>query len=149
MNDTNAAKDLREMIRILERKLGVLEDSQVACCKITMAQCHALVEIGRAGRISLNELAEILHLESSSMSRTVNNLVNAGLVKRDIDPEDRRYITITLTTNGQVSFEDIENTMNSYYSNVYSALPVDKRAQVIDSFHLLVTAMNEYECSKQ
>ena len=63
MNHTQNAKQLREMIRLLERKLGALDDFQVSCCDITMAQCHALVEIGRAGSISLNELAELLNLE--------------------------------------------------------------------------------------
>ena len=64
-----------------ERKLGVLEDGEMACCGISMAQCHALVEIGRAGSISLVELAKLLDLDNSTMSRTVNNLVNSKLAE--------------------------------------------------------------------
>jgi DNA-binding MarR family transcriptional regulator len=66
-----------------------------------MAQCHAVVEIGRAGGISLAELAGLLNLDSSTMSRTVNNLVNSGYVIRELDPKDRRYVTIELTENGR------------------------------------------------
>ena len=115
---------------------------------ITMAQCHALVEVGRAENISLNELAELLNLESSSMSRTVNNLVTNKLVKRDIDPLDRRYVTITLTESGSKLFKDIEESMNLYFTKVYHCLPGDKRDQVLDSLQILLEAIGKNECCK-
>ncbi len=147
IKEENNSVQLREMIRILERKLGVLEEYQVSCCGgITMAQCHALVEIGRAKSISLNELAELLNLESSSMSRTVNNLVNSNLVKRDIDPMDRRYVTISLTVNGSKMFKDIEENMNCYFTKIYDSLPVDKANQVMESLQLLINAIGKNVC---
>lgn len=146
MAEVNNSNQLREIIRLLERKLGILEDSQLACCSITMAQCHALVEIGRAQKISLNELAELLNIENSSMSRTVNNLVNNDLVKRDIDPLDRRYVTITLTETGNKLFNEIEERMNQYFAKIYNRLPADKREQVLDSLKTLLAAIGEYEC---
>jgi DNA-binding MarR family transcriptional regulator len=146
MDKENNSNLLREMVRVLERKLGVLEDTQLTCCSITMAQCHALVEIGRAQKISLNELAELLNIENSSMSRTVNNLVNNNLVKRDIDPLDRRYVTITLTENGNKLFKEIEERMNQYFSKIYERLPEKKREQVLESLQILVAAIGEYEC---
>mgnify|MGYP005835829463 CR=1 FL=1 len=148
MKEANNSKQLREMIRILERKLGALDDFQITCCGITMAQCHALVEIGRAKNISLNELAEILNLESSTMSRTVNNLVTNELAKRDIDPKDRRYVTIALTESGNKLFRDIEESMSLFYSKVYSYLPEDKREQVMESLQILLTAIGETECCR-
>ncbi|NLK72767.1 MAG: MarR family transcriptional regulator [Clostridiales bacterium] len=146
MNDMRKSKQLREAIRILERKLGILGDFQVSCCEVTMAQCHALVEIGRAGSISLNELAELLNLENSSMSRTVDKLVRKGMVKRDIDPSDRRYVTITLTESGNELFRNIEERMNSYFEKVYHSLPMDKREQVLESLGLLLGEIGKSEC---
>lgn len=146
MNDIDNSKQLREAIRILERKLGALGEFQISCCGVTMAQCHALVEIGRVGNISLNQLAELLNLESSSMSRTVNNLVNNGMVKRDIDLLDRRYVTITLTESGNEHFKNIEERMNSYFEKVYLDLPKDKRAQVLESFNILLGAIGKNDC---
>jgi hypothetical protein len=40
------SKQLREMIRYLERKLGTVDEYQKTCCDITMSQWHAVVEIG-------------------------------------------------------------------------------------------------------
>jgi DNA-binding MarR family transcriptional regulator len=140
------AKKLRELIRFIERKLGVLEDGEMACCGVTMAQCHALVEIGRAGSISLVDLAKLLDLDNSTMSRTVNNLVNKKLVDRRVDPTNRRYVTIKLTPDGIKSFNEIESKMESYFLQILSAIPDDKHEQVLESLQLLLKAISESEC---
>lgn len=148
MRKIEASKQLRELIRMLERKLGILQDSQLECCSITMAQCHALVEIGRAKNISLNELAESLNLENSTMSRTVNNLVTNDLVKRDTDPQDRRYVTISLTEKGLELYTDIEDRMSQFFKNIYSSIQPEKREQVIESIQILLEAIGEEPCCK-
>lgn len=145
-NITDDSKKLRELIRILERKLGVLEENQTSCCSVTLGQCHALVEIGRSGSISLNELAELLNLENSTMSRTVNNLVKAELAKRDIDPKDRRYVTISLTDSGAKLFTEIEESKNSYFGKIYNSIPHNKRVQVLESLGVLLEAIDKRDC---
>lgn len=139
---------LREIIRQMERKLGILEQSEVACCGITLAQCHALVEIGRAKSMSLIELSELLNLDNSTMSRTVNNLVNNGLAERELDPNDRRYVTIKLTDSGIKIFEDIEESMSLYYLKVFQSISSEKQEQVLESLQILLEAITKNECCK-
>lgn len=149
MNPQNKVKDLREVIRLLERKLGLLGDLQSSCCGVTLAQCHAIVEIGRTGSISLNALSEVIGLDKSTMSRTINNLVNNGLVSREIDPKDRRYLTIQLTAKGMESFQEIEAGMEKFFTQVYHSIPETKRDQVIESLGLLIQALAENDCCKR
>ena len=146
MNELIAATQLRELIRLLERKLGVLEDGELACCALSMAQCHALVEIGRAKSISLVELAKLLNLDNSTMSRTVNNLVNNSMVERELDPNDRRYITIRLTQEGLAHFNEIESSMGEYFMQIYSAIPEEHRSQVLQSLKILLKAIADSDC---
>ncbi|MBP1759877.1 MAG: transcriptional regulator, partial [Firmicutes bacterium] len=40
MSYTDNSKQLREMVRLLERKFGLVQESEFSCCGITMAQCH-------------------------------------------------------------------------------------------------------------
>lgn len=149
MAPKNEANDLREAVRRLERKLGLLDDLQASCCGVTLAQCHAVVEIGRAKRLSLNELSEVLGLDKSTMSRTINNLVNNGLALRETDPNDRRYLTIRLTEKGMESFQEIENGMNKFFTRVYHSIPEAKRDQVIESLDLLINALVENDCCRR
>lgn len=145
MDKEMKVKVLRENIRQMERKLGILEESEVSCHGISLAQCHALVEIGRAKSISLIELSELLNLDSSTMSRTVNNLVNNGMAERELDANDRRYVTIRLTENGVVKFQGIEDKMNLYFTNIFEAIPCEKQEQVLDSLKVLLAAIARNE----
>lgn len=142
----NNSESLRELLRTLIRKLGILEKTEFSCCDITISQCHAIVEIGRKDEISLNELADVLGLDKSTMSRTINNLVEGSLVTREIHSGDRRYITITLTNQGRKLFNDIESSMGEYYSNILDKIPEEKRDQVLESLELLVEAVKENKC---
>jgi DNA-binding MarR family transcriptional regulator len=146
MDKINEKMQLRETIRLLERKLGLLSDNEMSCCNITMAQCHAIVEIGRAKNISLIDLSSLLNLDNSTLSRTVNNLVKSGLVQRELDAQDRRYVTITLTENGLKIFNGIECDMDSHYSEIYECIPEDKRDQVLESLQILIDVFNKCNC---
>jgi len=140
------SKTLREQIRKLERMLGVLNDSEMSCCNVTMAQCHAIVEIGRAGSLSLVQLSEILNLDTSTTSRTVNNLVTRNLATRDPDPDDRRFIQIALTDSGIQIFNQIETNMDAHFSVMYQKITPEKRVQVLESIQILLDVFNTGNC---
>ncbi len=146
MKTSAKAPALRELIRKMERTLGVLGKSELSCCGVTLAQCHALVEIGRAQTIALNELAELLRLDISTMSRTVDNLVDRKLAKRQPDPNDRRCVVIRLTEKGNDKFKCIEAGMEEYYRKVYEKIPENKREPMLESLTLLLDALNQTGC---
>jgi len=146
MIPTEEIKQLRESIRILERKLGILEESEMACCGLTLAQCHALVEIGRAKNVSLVDLAGTIGLDTSTLSRTVNNLVTKSMVRRELDPDDRRYVTIQLTPEGNRYFRQIESSMDAYFAKVYASIAEGDRKNVLESLSVLLKAMEGLNC---
>lgn len=137
---------LRELLRVLVRNLGILEKSDASCCGVTITQCHAIVEIGRSEKISLVDLADLLGVDKSTMSRTVNNLVEADLAVRELDAENRRYVIIQLTENGRSVFRNIEESMESYYKSIFGSIPEDKRSQVLESLQLLTDAVKNNKC---
>ncbi len=143
--------ELRELLRILERRLGMIDDSTKSCCGVTLGQCHALVEIGRASSLSLNELAEILDLDKSTTSRTVEHLVRRSLARRQLDPANRRCVVIELTDGGQELFQSIESSMNAWFSQVLAQIPSGKLAQVMESLQILnasIAAIPADTCSE-
>ncbi len=146
MADDKQAKRLRETMRIIVRRLGILERGEASCCGITLAQCHVIVELGRAERLSLNELAERLRLDKSTVSRSVDNLVTMGLAVREDDPADRRYVTLALSDDGVKVFADLEKRMENYFADIVDLLPAEKREQVLDSLVLLAEAIKSPDC---
>lgn len=144
--DYQGRNTLRELVRVFIRNLGVLEKSDASCCGVTLTQCHAIAEIGRKEKMSLIELADMLGLDKSTMSRTVNNLVEAGLAIRDLDLENRRYVNIQLTEKGMEVFQNIEESMNDYFGSILGAIPEGKREQVLESLELLIVAIQQTDC---
>ncbi|MCX7786622.1 MAG: MarR family transcriptional regulator [Spirochaetes bacterium] len=136
----------RERVRILERRLGLLDLMQSECCGLSLSQCHALVEIGRSSPLSLGELSQRLELDKSTMSRVVDSLVSSGNVNRKEHPHDRRLVQLTLTDAGRAKFERIEQEMQRQFSMVFSSIPREKRAQVLESIDVLLQSLPNLRC---
>ncbi len=96
--------------------------------------------------MSVNELAETLRLDKSTISRSVDNLVNTGLVQSEADPEDRRYVVLKLNEQGVLVFDDLEDRMERYFTEIVNYLPSEKREQVLESLTLLADALKSPKC---
>ncbi len=142
-------QEIRQCISLIEREFGLVDDSAKSCCGVTLGQCHALVEIGSAKSVSLNNLAELLGLDKSTVSRTVDQLVLHALVSRQPDPASRRNVLISLTKTGQQLFDKIDHDMHQYYGLILTAIPVEKRQQVIESLQILAQAAAKVRCENE
>lgn len=138
-------KQFREYTRQLECHLGNMNQSDCCCCGVSTAQCFLIIEIGREPGISVKELAEILRIDKSGVSRSVEELVQKGFVERNPSKEDRRYVTLNLLPKGQARFEKIENDMYLKFKEVLEQIPMEKREQVIETLKLYNEACTKVE----
>jgi DNA-binding MarR family transcriptional regulator len=67
---------------------------------IDRAGYAALAVIDELGELRLSDLAAILELDLSTVSRQVKQLEETALVRRRSDPDDRRASLLTLTAEG-------------------------------------------------
>lgn len=146
MSNSNQTQLLRESLRMLVRKLGVLDRGEASCCGITLSQSYSIVEIGRAGTISVNLLTEILGVDKSTVSRSADKLVNNGILLRESDPDDRRSVTLRLSDKGKSVFEEIEKRSTEYFEEVIAGIPGDKREQIIENLQYLAQALKGSRC---
>jgi DNA-binding MarR family transcriptional regulator len=141
--DLETIQGFREKLRQLEREIGWQLKRDTECCGVTLAQCHIILEIGKNGETSIVDLSTTLGLDASTLSRHINGMVNVGLVDRVLNPKDRRYVSITLTTQGQKVYQSIEDICNTKYAKVFEFIPREKHQQVLEGFNLLVGAIIE------
>ncbi|MEV7023548.1 MarR family transcriptional regulator [Kitasatospora sp. NPDC093558] len=57
--------------------------------------------VDRSHRLRVQELADVVHLSQSALSRLIGRLEKAGLVAREMCVDDRRGILIVLTDEGR------------------------------------------------
>lgn len=139
--------NVREIFQVLVRRFGVLQKDGAQCCGISVVQSHILYELQKRPNISLNELSDILSIDTSTLSRQVNYLVEEEMVNRLPDPKDRRYIVLSLTQKGEDQNKEIATYMETYFLNVFTQIPEEKHEQVLESLQLVNEAMrNSADC---
>jgi len=99
------------------------------------------MELETTESITMNELAKRLHLDKSTVSRTVDNLVQANLVDREIPASNRRTTHIRLNKNGRAVCKTINEGNNEYYKKALRAIPPGKLADFLKSFEHLANGM--------
>jgi len=133
--------EIREILQQLVRDFGLLQREGSECCGITVQQSHIIYELDKNPRISLIELAEKLSMDTGMLSRQINKLVESEYVSRTPDPNDRRYVVLSLTEKGQVKANEISDQMNQYIGQILGLIPTDKKDRVIESLQILLSAM--------
>ena len=129
-------KQFREYTRQLECHLGNINSADCCCCGVNKTQCFLIVEIGRKPGISVKELADILRIDKSGVSRLVEDLVQKEFVERKPSAEDRRFVTLNLLPKGQERFEKIEHDMYYRFKEVFKQIPEDKQEQVVEALKI-------------
>jgi DNA-binding MarR family transcriptional regulator len=130
-------EQFRAKLREIERTVWIQTKSEALCCGVTMAQCHAIMEIGEAGELNLKELAARLGLDNSTLSRTVESLVQDGLADRTPSKEDRRATIIRLNDKGRAARDRINATWNQICRDMFKGIPREKHAQLIESVSIV------------
>jgi DNA-binding MarR family transcriptional regulator len=87
-------------IRLLRTLRREDDDSGLSAPRLS-----ALSVVVFAGPISLGQLADAEQVRAPTMSRIVDALVEAGLVTREIRPDDRRAVSISATDKGRALME--------------------------------------------
>lgn len=146
--DNKSVKHFRELLRRFEREL-FMQKNDCCCNGITLAQCHTLLEIDSKKKESLTELSKTLGLDKSTVCRTVDGLVNMGLLDRSIPNENRRMSTIKLTEQGKTVCNSINAENDHYFSELLIVLSETEQANFITILDKLVLRMKALRSQKQ
>jgi len=95
--------DVRDVLRAIEafghtqRCIAAAFAQQLGLPRATLS---TLFKLYLHGTMQISELAQLLQVDVSVASRQVTALVEAGLVVRHVDPDDRRARTVALSAAG-------------------------------------------------
>ncbi|KOO42730.1 MarR family winged helix-turn-helix transcriptional regulator [Priestia koreensis] len=135
--------EVRELLQQLVRDFGLLQKGGSDCCGITVIQSHIVYELDKTPNISLQTLASKLMMDTGMLSKQVNKLVEENLLSRVPDPNDRRYVLLSLTDSGKAKADEISGQMLKYMDNIMNYIEAEKQKQVVESLDLLLSAMRK------
>lgn len=128
------AEEIRYLLLAVQREGNRYFNEALTPLQLTAAQAEVLRVLQDHQPISLRDLGGLLVCESGSPSRLVNGMVTAGLVERVPSPQDRRYVTLTLTPHGAElakQVEAIEERLDQQILRLIEGVPI---AEVMELF---------------
>lgn len=120
--------ELRRLLQRLIRLGGLLEPHDHVGAHASLSEVMALGELSEVDCLSQQELAQLLGLEKSTVSRLAAGLERRGWVARDRDPANRRFYQLRLTEAGRGVAERIGSDLRAQHARLIAALTPDEMA---------------------
>lgn len=124
----NYIDTLRQLNYDLIKELGLFKRR----ANLSFSQRHILYHIYKNTDLSIQELADLLYVEHSTMSRNIKKLVQNGLIELYQDEKDKRRKIITLTPDGTKRLSEATESINKTISQVLNVLNDQEIKAVIE-----------------
>jgi len=113
------AEELRYLVLAVQREGNRLLAADLRPLGVTPSQAEVLRVLGDHQPLTLAGLGELLVCETgTSPSRLVDRLVAQGLVEREADTDDRRYVRLVLSTDGRKLLRRIAAVEDRLYERI-------------------------------
>jgi DNA-binding MarR family transcriptional regulator len=132
MDNEESSVQLADLLQRLSRRLRRAQMSQLAPLGLTPAQERALRLIAQSEEpLRMAELAHQLRIVPRSVTTVIDSLEQAGLVRRAIDPANRRAILLHLTDKGLAVREQMRQARRQASEDLFAPLSGAQRGQLV------------------
>jgi len=129
---------LADLLYGLTKRLRHAQAERLAPLGLTPAQERALRMITRSDEPPrMTELADHLGIVPRSVTTVIDALEEAGLVRREIDPHNRRAIRLHLTERGIAVRDDMREARRRAAEDLFAPLSADDRKALGELLTLL------------
>ena len=99
---------------------------------MTMAMGYVLLNIDIEQGTPATKIAPLLGMEPRSLVRMLKSLEDKGLIRREVDPTDKRFVRIVLTDEGRVKREQAKEGVLTFNNMIREKIPLDKLVVFFD-----------------
>jgi len=105
--DAQRVAAVRHFNRFYTQNLGVLQPGWLDSV-FSLTEARVLYEIKHRDRATATDIAHDLGLDVGYLSRILQRFHKAGLIRKDVSPEDRRQSFLSMTVRGQKAYAPLE-----------------------------------------
>ena len=114
------------------------------CIKLGRMECELLNFLSAVDvPVSMNEMARVLKVSHSRVTRIIDNLVKKKLVKRFPSKKDRRSWLCEITPEGLKANQDALEEFIAIQKRLIEKLPDDQLQQIFDNVELYLKSFNK------
>lgn len=134
------AMRILDTIPLIMRTIGDIMHQRHAA-ELSFSQFRAMMLIKEHPGASLSRIAELLGASLSAASKLIDSLVERGYLSRQVLPEDRRRMALTLTDGGEAKLQALKQESLSILSEKLVGLSDDECRDIIRVMGRLAAAM--------
>jgi len=135
------SNEVHRLLHAMAKTDDGYEQACVAFFGVTSSQGGTILSLPVKDTLKMNELSTIVGVDSSTMTRMVDQLVDKGWVFRKVDQKDRRLVCIGLTAAGQKLHRELDRALRDFYKDSLGEIREDERAVILQSLEKLNSAM--------
>ena len=135
--------DFSEQIQEITTHVNGITRQAATKYNISFAQAQFLLRVPTEG-ISISELAKLLGIDISTMSRNVNKLELLQLIKRKRDSDDGRTFKLSLTPSGVEIVDLLFAEIDAQATKILSTIPLEIQERVGDVLEQLNWAFTRH-----
>jgi DNA-binding MarR family transcriptional regulator len=137
------AKQLFRVFADLVRAYQFRDREGICCHGLSVSQCYTLDTLHEQGPLTMSQLAGRLFLDTSTMTRVVDQLVRDKLATRITDAGDRRVCRVRTSAKGRSLLSKIRAELIKEHECVLQEIPAENREAVITAMSRLLAAFME------
>jgi DNA-binding MarR family transcriptional regulator len=133
----------KKMCRMLELKRRQFFETDWKNCSriIPRAQFNHLMLVRFSMPCNLGTIMSITGLTSAGASLFVDKLVNAGVLKREEDSNDRRNIVISVTEEGQRFLKEIDDRLDDFIYKYFAECNADELKDIDSAMRIVCSKL--------
>ncbi|MDA3886218.1 MAG: MarR family transcriptional regulator [Candidatus Delongbacteria bacterium] len=137
--DNNKISVISNIMNMMKINCQFKDKKIAAKLNITCSELNCLKQYFDADVLSVKELAEKLNITSGGVTRIVASLEKADILRRDMDPKDRRGINVTLTKKGEKTSKELFNITINYFNTMFDKVSEKKIDEILKG----ITTLND------
>ncbi len=137
------SEEIVEILPLMFREFAKREDNVLTRGKISFPQMVALDFVSRKPRVTMTDLAKILHIRTSSTTVLVDRLIKQGMLKRGRDEKDRRLVWVSVTPKGRKVLGQIMREKRQSVKRIFGILAEEERRQYLDILRKVKTHLTK------
>jgi len=105
-----------EMSSALERGahlIGAYLESSIGELGLTQGEAHVLAQLGRRGQLSIASLHHEFGHKRSTLTNILDRLEMRKMVRRELNPDDRRSLIVHLTASGRRAARGVTKALDA------------------------------------
>ena len=120
------------LLRRAHQRHSAIFQENIGDAQLTPQQFAALVKLRDLSEVSQNHLGRLTAMDAATMQGVIKRLASRGLIQRRPDPDDRRRLILTLSSEGYELVNSLVSRCSNITAQTLEPLGPEERKQFLD-----------------